>query len=542
MALTMAKSSRVATHLVRSVHAAFASSCRRQAKGAYDFVVMKTSQGWLDLSVVFGVFVVSTVSACVGDEGEAMATSPTQAETTATGSGTSGSSGSSGSSGTSGSSGSSGSSGTSVGTTLVTSTGVGETGTGTDASTTGDGSTTAGSSSTGGDDLLLSIDLITDENRRYETMFGGWGPHLRGLMRAGDDSLWFTVDAGPDVQNNQRIRYFRRTDGDWGEVAEQAHTPGVQQNVASVMLGDTIYSYGVNISQHFIEECYLNTKNLAAKGCNAVLISGNVYSTPPSSNYIGAAADSGDTRVVWFTRVGPGGAAGDWIYTYNFGGGWNGPVVSPVLGGNDFAYVHAAFVDPGKLAVVGQLYYGKYPDGEFAAAVSEFKLGQKPVFVALQSGEPGVSILSTADLWVDRPSGATHVLARDDKGALRYYFKPPGQAWAGYAEPLLTLPGTFRGRFLRPEGGDLMIARGDAMAGSVELLRVAGADPSQAVQWDAAESLVFPSPGDGFAPPSAIYVESGAYQTTPVGGINLGFCGVYKLADNEIWWAHASSE
>lgn len=308
------------------------------------------------------------------------------------------------------------------------------------------------------------------------------------------------------------------------------------------MLGDTIYSYGVNISQSFLEECYIDTNDLATKGCNAIQISENVYSTPSLSNYIGAVADSGATRVVWYTRVGPGGAAGDWIYTYNFGGGWNGPFVSPALGGNDFSYVHAAFVDPGTLALVGQLYYGKYPDGYFGTAVSEFKLGHTPVFVALVSGEPGVSMLSTADLWVDRPSGATHVLARDNKGAVRYYYKPPGQSWAGYAEPLLTFSGTLRARFIRPVGGDLMIARGDAMAGSVELLRVPGADPSLAVQWEEAESRVLPSPGDGFAPPSAIYVESDAYQTAAVGGINLGFCGAYKLADNEIWWGHASTK
>ncbi len=401
---------------------------------------------------------------------------------------------------------------------------------------TGSSTTSSSDSDSGDPEPIPAIALITDENRRHETMSGGWGPHLRGIMRDPKDTLWFTVDAGPDVLTNQAIRYYRKDPDAWTEVASQAHTAGIQQNAASLMLGGTIYTYGVNIGQSFLEECTLNTDDLAAKACNAILISGQVYTTPPSSNYVGAAAHSGSTRVVWFTRVGPGGAAGDWIYTYNFGGGWNGPVVSPVLGANDFAYVHASFVDAGALALVGQLYFGKYPDGSYGAAVAEFKLGDLPTFVPLESGEQGVSMLSSADLWVDPASGAQHVLARDDKGALRYYFKPSGAPWAAHSAPLSTIPSTYRARFVRRPGSPLMIARGDAIAGSVVLLEAPSDDASVAVDWDSATSTPMPSPGPGFAPPSAIYVESEAYQTSPVKEVNLGLCGEYQAADNEIWW------
>jgi hypothetical protein len=81
-----------------------------------------------------------------------------------------------------------------------------------------------------------------------------------------------------------------------------------------------------------------------------------------------------------------------------------------------------------------------------------------------------------------------------------------------------------------------MIARGDAIVGSVVLLEAPTTDPSLAVDWAAASELTLPSPGPGFAPPSAIYVESEAYQTGPVKEVNLGFCGEYKTADNEVWW------
>jgi hypothetical protein len=96
---------------------------------------------------------------------------------------------------------------------------------------------------------------------------------------------------------------------------------------------------------------------------------------------------------------------------------------------------------------------------------------------------------------------------------------------------------TYRARLLRAPGGPLMIARGDAGIGSVLLLEAPTGDASLAVDWAAATSIPVPSPGPGFAPPSAIYVESEAYQTSPVKAVNLGFCGEYKVADHEIWGA-----
>jgi len=56
----------------------------------------------------------------------------------------------------------------------------------------------------------VQVGVLTDQNRRYkDSMFGGWGPHLRGVMRASDGSFWFTVDQGPNVDVNQNILYYR---------------------------------------------------------------------------------------------------------------------------------------------------------------------------------------------------------------------------------------------------------------------------------------------------------------------------------------------
>jgi hypothetical protein len=184
---------------------------------------------------------------------------------------------------------------------------------------------------------------ITDANRHYVEMHGGWGPHLRGLMRAADDALWFTVDKGEDVLHNRKVLLLspRGREAAWSEQAENLHAPGIQQNAASMLVGDTIFTYGVDIAAQRLEECSLNTLDVAQRACNTVLISGVPYSTPPSSNYVGAALLGPGWRIVWWTVVGENGGEGGFYYTYNYGGGWNGPVASGLAGANDLAYVHA---------------------------------------------------------------------------------------------------------------------------------------------------------------------------------------------------------
>ncbi len=64
-----------------------------------------------------------------------------------------------------------------------------------------------GNGSSGDTEVTYSVELrlLTDSNRAYRTMYGGWGPHLRGVMRDADDVLWFCADQGPDVSNNAAI-------------------------------------------------------------------------------------------------------------------------------------------------------------------------------------------------------------------------------------------------------------------------------------------------------------------------------------------------
>lgn len=443
----------------------------------------------------------------------------------------------SGGSGSSGS-GSEGSGGTTVPTTSSGGSSSTSEGPGTSGSSTGTSAADTSSGSTGGPDQpALESSLITDTNRAYVEMMGGWGPHLRGLMRDDQDTLWFVVDGGESVLKNQRVRYFRRGAGQmvWSQIAEQMHTDGVQQNAGSVLLGEFIYTYGVNTTQHFLEECYFQTTNPDYRACNAVLISGQVYQTPNAANYVGAAVLGDGARIVWLTEVGVNGGPGQFIYIYNFGGGWNGPVVGGIGGGgNDVGYIHAMARADGTLDLVAQTYFGPYPDGTFGAAVGALTPGQPVDFVALESPDPAATIRSSSDVYVDAATGAAHVLALFD-AKVAYYHRPGGEAWADHLAPLHVFEDTYRARFVRPEGGPLWVARGGSAGQGVTLHRAPSADLAGAVDWAAAESFPVTAPAPGFGSPTAIYVESPTYQRAPVGGLNFALCGEYKVADALIY-------
>ena len=183
----------------------------------------------------------------------------------------------------------------------------------------------------------VTVELVTDQNRHYPEMHGGWGPHLRAPMLDAEGNLWLAYDGGPSVLENTTIHYARRGDTGWQTVASQPHTAGVQQNAAHVLRGNFILTYAVNTTQHFLEECYLDTTNYAYAACNALQI-GGPYATPGSSNYVGAALGPGGETIVWFTVVGAMGGTGQLVYTYDYGGGWNGPVVTVLPGWNDIGY------------------------------------------------------------------------------------------------------------------------------------------------------------------------------------------------------------
>lgn len=470
----------------------------------------------------------------VACRGGATASTGTGLETSA-GSGSSGT-GAGTETGTSGAGSITGSATTEANTGAVPTTSTGGT---TDASAAGTSSGSSSSGTTGDGDLppALASTLITDMNRAYVEMHGGWGPHLRGLMRDAEGALWFTVDAGESVYKNQQVRYFRRGAGEpaWSLVAEQTHGDGVQQNAGSVLLGNFIYTYGVNTTQHYLEECYLDVTDPAYRACNAVTIGGQIYPTPPNSNYIGAAMLGDGARIVWFTVVGENGGPGQFVYTYNYGGGWNGPVAGPIAGGgNDVGYVHAMATAGGELALVAQTYFGAYPNGSFGAGVADVTPGQVANFLTLESPDPAAVVRSSADLYLDAESGAAHVLAYFD-GAVAYYHRPGGASWDGHLAPLHVFPDSYRARFVRPAGERLWIVRGGSGGQGVTLHRAQATALTDAIDWAAADAFPVAAPAPGFGAPTAIYVESPTYQRTPVEGLNFAVCGEYTVSDRLIY-------
>lgn len=386
------------------------------------------------------------------------------------------------------------------------------------------------SSSTGSQPLEPELETwqITTTNRAYVEMHGGWGPHLRAPMTASDGSLWFAYDGGPSVLSNTTIHYAQFDGAQWSDVAQQSHIGGVQQNAAHVLRNDILLTYAVSPGSSQLEECYLDTTDLTSRGCNVIAI-GGPYSTPPNSNYVGAALDPNGAKIVWFTVVGTAGSTGQFIYTYDFGGGWNGPIVNTLPGYNDFAYVRAFTPTNNIVEWVGQAYIGDFPNGSFAVGADTVALGSQPSFQTFGPAvAPDESVRQAGDVWVDPATGDSHALARADNSTY-YFHKPAAESWSAHTDPDEVLEGVVQTRWLFAEGLPLMmLARGGGPLRALWL-------PDGVTEWGSAEELPILIPARGFDSPSAIYTAGPEYQTEPVTGLDFAMCGQYQDGDNEIW-------
>ena len=90
--------------------------------------------------------------------------------------------------------------------------------------------------------------LLSDQNRKQDgVMFGGWGPHLRSILRMNDDSLWYVMDHSKgDGSSNDQLWYFHQYSGKWKKRAHQDLIAGANHGFAHIASGTHIYSYGVN--------------------------------------------------------------------------------------------------------------------------------------------------------------------------------------------------------------------------------------------------------------------------------------------------------
>lgn len=383
---------------------------------------------------------------------------------------------------------------------------------------------------------LSRVVPITSKNRNYPgIMFGGWGPHLRALMRNSKDELWFVTDAGPDVQHNEQLIYHRFDGARWSEAATLKQMSGIQQNVASVLCNDCVYSYGISVrAPRYIEECIFDTVRQEERACRPIEVDGKKLLLPPSCNYVGAALSPAGRKIVWWTTVGDNGAEGKWSYIYERSNLWVGPIVSTLGGYNDLGYVFAAFVKDDRLAIAGQLFKGAYPKGTYAVGCAEFTLGEKfefrKNFFALDT-TPENSGRSAADIVV--LNGGTHVVAETQKGTLAYYYKDPAKSWIDCDKPVCVLTNVHRARFIATSKEFCLLtgsANGDALTvRATERSRVQGP-----VDWQKVQPVAIPVASRQFAEPAAIYVESCSYQTDPVKRLDFAIVGHYPEADSQI--------
>jgi hypothetical protein len=395
------------------------------------------------------------------------------------------------------------------------------------------------------------VTLLTDENRHYTgsaPMMGGWGEHLRAPMQASDGTVWIVIDSGPSVYQNTALKHFSRSPGQGSWVLSQNNTgviepAGVQQNMASVMLNDVIYSYGVNPQTATVQECEFSARAQPAFGfrCSAVC------PVSPNSNYI-AAAVQGNTKLVMWTTVGAHGGPGTFNYAANYGNGWNyGPAFSfNVSLFNDVSYVRAAFV-PGassRVVLLAQGSTGKYAPGDnsqFATVAMELDLGYTSlqdvhVFYAPQKGSTKVGT-SPEDLFVDA-KGGMHAVVREDGGSnVLYFFRPPnGAAWG--TAPAHSFASAYRARFFETNSGACLHLALGSTATTLQVFSVSlTASAGKAIEWaDAAHADVS---GEGananaLVGVGAIYVPRAAYGgsgTTTI--LAAGGSG----SDGDVWAA-----
>ena len=387
--------------------------------------------------------------------------------------------------------------------------------------------------------------LLSDQNRKQDGVaFGGWGPHLRSVLRMNDDSLWYVMDHSKgDVKNNDQLYYLQQQDGSWERVVEQDLIPGANQGYAHVTNGEEIFSYGVNFRLGQLHECRLHTETLARRDCTAVRNrSGEAIVLGGGANYVGAAISPQGTRLVWWVVVASDGTQ-QWRYVYNRGDGWEGPIVTNLAksrGG--LSYIYVRFVNENEVALSGQLWVGAFPDGSPQATLTHFRLGDAiQGYHTLKSPDKKGFPKSGSDLWVNPATATVHAVVEgfgnDFFGnKVHYYTFNLREPWRELT-PVQSFQGYFRARFTQIDHGDLFLVLGGATGNSkIDVLHMPKDRITDPVDWDVANKIAPTMPGTMHYAPMAIWIENRAYQTTAVRDLSFAITGENPQRDHEIWF------
>lgn len=335
-------------------------------------------------------------------------------------------------------------------------------------------------------------------------------------------------DGACDVNRDVRLDYLRLEADGWRKVDSLALPAGIQQNVGSVLVGDRVYSYGVDSGARRLVECF---RDLASgqKGCSPVPID-----VGAAANYVGAAVSPDGHRMAWLTNVGDGGG-GSFSMFANYGAGWNGPRTGAVGGYNDASYVHVSFGVDGqkdRFVMHGELVAGVAPNWSFTAGVGMGDVGKAnavtwttPLNVPVAQG----SVLSTNDVAVDPATGDTHLVARTRSGDAAYFFRPKG---GDFGPALQVFPGVYRARLVFLADGTLTLARNAWGHGLVvQASPLASRTAGSAVDWRAVPEIT-PTLPPAYGDLYAIYTESSSTQAGPVSALGLAL--VSRTKEREV--------
>ncbi len=387
--------------------------------------------------------------------------------------------------------------------------------------------------------FTLETKVVTHSLRRYDSaegkMHAGWGPHQKGILRASDDSLWFVVDEGRSVHSNEKANFLKYDGISWQQKGALSHTQSIQQNVTTHIKGDVIYTYGVNIVRHEIEECGFNTKTEREILCHSVKVRGKAVQAGILANYIGSALTPDHEQIVWWTQVGDAGKPGALAYIFTRGGRWFGPYSVSIGGSNAFSYQFVSFLDPTHMVMAGESYFGNFPKtGYFSAQIGTLGIGGKlsPLESFSSPTENKETIGTMQELWRDPRNGNQHVFAYSfEKGRIAYYFLPQGKT-IKMSEPTAYLEQSYRIRAIAKGNAVYFAKSGLGKKDAVlSVMKINFSDFTESLPFEKAEIQNAAMPEEGMLSPSGVWVESENYQTTPVGGVHFIFNGNYPLND-----------
>jgi hypothetical protein len=254
---------------------------------------------------------------------------------------------------------------------------------------------------------------------------------------------------------------------------------------------------------------------------NAITAGGQAIAPGAQANYVGAAWHN-NTRVVWWTSVGPNGSGGQWSYAYNSGRGWNGPVTGGLGGYNEVAYVRARFDDRGRLRMVGEGYLGQFPAGQRYLLTATMGLGNAAQWVPVL---PAFA-RSPLDFWREGDN-PTQFLYRIAANRIGYSFGPKTRV-----RP--TIFKALEARFIS-DGDRLGLVLG--FKDSIEVRLVPRSAATGPIDWAAVKPITIQLPAAfksrGI---SAIWTADDSRQPHEPDRLEFAVCGGYPARDNLVYY------